>query len=40
MFAEGNDWLEGTNEWKKPYRPEIKVGKFTRSDMEDMIKGK
>ncbi len=39
IFAEGNDWLEGISELKKtPSRPKIEAVKYSRSELEDMIK--
>ena len=38
IFAEGNDWLEGMSEWKKPFRPKIEAVKFSRSELEEIIK--
>lgn len=38
IYAEGNDWSEGTNEWKKPIKPKIEAVKYSRSELEAMVK--
>lgn len=36
-YAEGNDWCEGMNEFKKPLKAKVEAVKFTRTELDSLI---